>query len=181
MYILDNYSITELILQLELTLQIEARDYQERDVDVIFQNVLKRIAKQYRLNLEDRPITDAAWYAGDSRADAVLLMDNLTHQHAMLCGYLQIVRYTQKIDIRASAINYAGFTPHSLDNFWSSMITRMLIANTREAVKTVEKRFGTIGMCLEKRLLLLLFITYRLGLFELTASIAEIFYLGGRV
>lgn len=181
MYVLDNYNITDIILQLELTLQVDGRDYQERDVETIYQNVLRRISKQYRLDLSNSPITDASWYAGDTRSDAVLLMDNLTHQHGMLCGYLQIVRYIQKIDIKMSTINYAGFTPQSMDNFFLACMSRMSVPNTKEAITAIEKRFGTLGMCPEKRLLLLLMITYRLGLYELVAAIAEIFYLGGKV
>lgn len=181
MFVLDNYNIADIILQLELTLQIDGRDYQERDVETIYQNVLRRIAKQYRLDLTGNPITDASWYAGDTRGDAVLFMDNVTHQHSMLCGYLQIVRYIQKIDIKASSINFAGFTPASMDNLFLACMSRMTIPNTKEAMSALEKRFGTLGMCPEKRLLLLFMITYRLGIYELVAAIAEIFYLGGRV
>lgn len=181
MYILDDYNIAKIIFDLEVTLQLDGRDYQEKDVGTIYENVLRRISKQYGLNLKDAPVTDASWYAGERRTDAVLFMDNLTHQHGRLCGYLQIVRYIQKIDIKASNINFAGFTPNSMDNLWIACMSRMLIPNTKEAMMSLEKRFSTLGMCLEKRLLLILMITHRLGLYEIVAAIAEIFYLGGRV
>ena len=72
MTISEMYDINRIILDIEVALQIDGKDYGEKDVDVVMENIRNRIIRQYQIDLHDRKISDESLYIGKSRSSAVI-------------------------------------------------------------------------------------------------------------
>lgn len=181
MVISDMYDINRIVLDIEVALQIDGKDYGDKDVDVILENVKNRIIRTYQLDLRGRKISDDSLYIGKSRSAAVLFVENIATLHSRLCGYLQIVRFRKQVSIKPSNINYMGFTKVSFASFFMSAMGASTIPNTESAIRAIKNKFGSINSCIEKKLMLILFVAYEFGLYELVAAISEIMYLGDKI
>lgn len=181
MTISEMYDINRIILDIEVALQIDGKDYGEKDVDVVMENIRNRIIRQYQIDLHDRKISDESLYIGKSRSSAVLFTENISALHAKLCGYLQIVRYNKIISIKVVNINYMGFTQKALMSFFMAAMGSSTMPNIDQAMQAIKRKFGSVNSCLEKKLILIMIVAYEFGLYELVASIAEIFYLGDKL
>lgn len=181
MVISELYDINRIILDIEVALQIDGKDYSEKDVDVILENIRNRIIRQYQIDLHDRKISDDSLYIGKSRSSAVLFIENIAALHAKLCGYLQIVRYNKIVTIKAVNINYMGFTQKTFMSFFMAAMGASTMPNIDSAVNAIKRKFGSVNSCIEKKLILIMIVAYEFGLYELVASIAEILYLGDKL
>lgn len=181
MIISDFYDINKIILDIEVALQIDGKDYGEKDVDVILDNIRNRIIRQYQLDLFGKKVNDDALYVGNSRSAAVLFIENIAVLHSRLCGYLQIVRFNKQVTINPLNINYMGFTPRSFMSFLIGASAANTMPNIDISVKAIKNKFSTINSCTEKKLILIMIVAYEFGLYELVASVAEILYLGGKI
>lgn len=181
MNISDMYDINRIVLDIEVALQIDGKDYGEKDVDVIIENVMNRIIRQYQIDLHGRKITDDALYIGKSRSSAVLFVENIANLHARLCGYLQVARFQTRVTIRPLNINYMGFAQASLMSFFMAAMTSRTLPDCNAAMQAIKRKFGSVNNCIEKKFVLILLICYEFGFDEMVSSISEIFYLGGRV
>lgn len=181
MQIQDMYDINRIVLDIEVALQIDGKDYGEKDVSVILDNICTRIIRQYQLDLRGKKISDDSLYAGRSRSQAVLFVENIAALHSRLCGYLQIVRFKRQVTIKPITINYMGFTQESFLSFLIGAICEDTMPNIETAIRAIKDRFSSINNCIEKKLILIMIVSYEFGLYELTGAIAEILYLGGKV
>lgn len=181
MVISDLYDIGRIVLDIEVALQIDGKDYSEKDVDVILENIRNRIIRQYQIDLHGRKVNDDSLYIGKSRSQAVLFIENIAALHAKLCGYLQIVRYNKIVTIKPVNINYMGFTQKTFQSFFMAAMGASTMPNIKDAVNAIKRKFGSVNSCIEKKLILILIVAYEFGLYELVASIAEILYLGDKL
>lgn len=181
MTISELYDINRIILDTEVALQIDGKDYSEKDVDVVMENIRNRIIRQYQIDLHNRTISDDSLYIGKSRASAVLFIENIATLHAKLCGYLQIVRYNKNVTIKAVNINYMGFTQKTFMSFFMAAMGANTMPNIDTAINAIKRKFGSVNSCMEKKLILLMIVCYEFGLYEMVASIAEIMYLGDKL
>lgn len=181
MTISDSYGVSNIVLDIEVALQIDGKDYGEKDVDVILENIMNRIIRTYQIDLHGRKITDADLYIDKSRSSCVLFVENVSALHAKLCGYLHIVRYQAQASIRPININYMGFSSNSLMSFFMAAMTERTQPDCRDAINAIKRKFGSVNSCIEKKLILIMIVCYQFGFTELVAAIAEIFYLGGKV
>ena len=101
--------------------------------------------------------------------------------HARLCGYLQIVRFNKQVMIKPINMNYMGFSSTSFRSFLMAALDEDGMQNIQQAVNAIANRFGSINSCIEKKLIMLMLISYKMGLYEVVSSIAEIFYLGMKI
>lgn len=181
MQIQDMYDINRIILDVEVALQIDGKDYGEKDVDTIIENVRNRIIRQYQLDLHGIKINDDSLYIGKSRSSAVLFVDNVAALHARLCGYLQIVRYTKQATIKPINVNYMGFTPQSFKSFFMAAQSAYTMPNIETAIRAIKGKFGSVNSCIEKKFILIMLVAYEFGFYELVASLAEILYIGMQI
>lgn len=178
MTITEQYDINKILVDIEVALCIDGKDYAEKDVDTIFESIYNRIIRQYQLDLRNRKITDADLYVGKARPQAVLFVENISALHGRLCGYLQIARYHKQVTIKPSNINYMGFSDTSFKSFLIAAQAAYTQSSIDSAVRAIKGKFGTINSCTEKKLILIMLVSHALGFGELVASIAEIMYLG---
>lgn len=178
MTITDMYDINRILLDVEVALQIDGKDYAEKDVDTILDSILNRIIRQYQIDLHGIKITDESLYIGKSRSSAVLFVENIANLHAKLCGYLQIVRFTGQVSIKPRNINFMGFTEKGFKSFFIAAMLSHTQPNITDAMKAVKGRFGSINSCIEKKLILIMIVAYEFGFNELVATVGEIMYLG---
>ena len=185
MTICENYNLSDIMLKLETVLQIDGRDYGEKDVSVIMDNIYKRILRQYQLDLTDKKLTDEELYIGTSRENAILLLDNITQLHSVLAGYTQLIRYknsthkkNKNIEVRGRNISYFGASQKGFSAFIHACMFEDLIDGTGQAFEFMISKFGTISKCMEKRLLLVMIVARKLGLYEIVSCISEIFMIG---
>ena len=174
MTISELYDVNSILIDIEAALQIDGKDYGERDVDKIMDNIYTRIIRQRGIDLKGRKITDDTLYVGKSRGPAVLFVENITQLHAMLCGYLQVVRYIMHVTIRPININYMGFTKSSFMSFLANASNHSHLKDISGAMRAIKGKFSSVNNCLEKKLILILIVAYELGFSELMASVAEV-------
>lgn len=181
MTISDMYDINRIVTNVELALLIDGKDYGEKDTETILHNVRNRIIRQHQIDLTGVKISDDSLYIGKTRSQAVLFVENIAQLHSMLCGYLQIVRFSKQVQINPININYMGFTPKSFLSFLIAAMNSNTMPNIDTAMKAIKNKFSSINNCIEKRLILIMIIAYEFGFYELVSAIAEILYLGGKI
>lgn len=181
MVISDLYDIMKIILDTETALQIDGADYAEKDFDIIMNNVYSRITRQYQIDLHETKLTDNSLYSGPTRASATLLLENITALHSKLSGYAQIILYSNDILIRPANFNYMGYSKDSFDTAFAVIMRKSRIETCTNTMSAFEHKIGSINNCTEKRLIVIMLVCYRLGLYELVAIIANIFYLGDKL
>lgn len=181
MNISEMYDVNTIILNIEVALQIDGKDYGEKDVDVIMENIMGRIIRQYQIDLHNRKITDESLYVGKSRSAAVMFVENIAALHSRLCGYLQIVRYQTHATVKPANINYMGFTQVSFMAFFMAAMSARTLPDCEAAINAIKLKFGSINSCIEKKFILILLVCYQFGFDEMVAAIAETMYLGGKV
>lgn len=181
MTISEMYDINRIVIDIEVALQIDGKDYGEKDVDVILENIMNRIIRQYQIDLHGRKITDDDLYIGKSRSSAVLFVENVSTLHGRLCGYLHIARYQTHVIVRPININYMGFAQGSFMSFFMAAMTARTLPDCDAAIQAIKRKFGSVNNCIEKKLILIMLVSYYFGFNEMVAAIAEIMYLGGKV
>lgn len=181
MKIEELYDINTIVRDTEIALQIDGKDYAERSIEVIMEGIYTRMIRQYQLDFHDTLATDVSLQMGKSRSAIVMFLENMAVLHAKLCGYLQIVRYTKLVLIRPSNFNYMGFERQSFMSIMALSLNASTVASTDVAINAFGRKFGAINTCLEKKLVLIMIVCYRLGLFEMVSAIAEIFYIGDKL
>lgn len=181
MNISEMYDINRILLDIEMALCIDGKDYGEKDILTIFKNVRTRIIRQYQLDLTDKKIDDSSLYIGKTRSAAVLFIENISVLHSRLCGFLHIVRFHKQISISPANINYMGFTPNSFNSLLIAATESRMMPNLEVSMKAIANKFATVNTCIEKKLILIMLLSYEFGLYEMVAAIAEVLYLGGKV
>ena len=112
------------------------------------------------------------------------MIDNMTQIHAKYAGYVQLLRFkgapnigSTALEVKGLNINYYGTDRATfVKGMYGAMFERY-INTTNVPYQWFEAKFGTISNCLEKRLILIMLVARKLGLFELVSVIAEIFRL----
>ena len=177
MTISDNYSIDAIITEL----QIDGQDYAEKDIEKTIAIIKKRIARQYQVDLTNTKIDDPSLFVDKFRNASTLFVESVTRIHGLLCGYLQIARFTTYILVRPSNVNYLGFNDDSLLNFLALCMRKDTIPSVAESIESVKLKLASVNNCREKRLFTILVVSYELGFYEVMSAVAEILYLGGMV
>ena len=179
MQISDMYDITRIVRDIETALCIDGVDYGEKDIDTIVENVTNRIIVQHQIDLHGRTLTDDVLYVGRARSSTVLFVENLAFMHARLCGYsAAIVRYNRRVTIRPVNINYMGFTTETLKSFFMAAQMEATMPSINTAISAIGRKFGSVNSCIEKQIILIMIVAYRIGAYELVAGLAEIMYMG---
>lgn len=181
MNISEMYDINRIVLDIEVALQIDGKDYGEKDITVIMENIRNRIIRQYQIDLHGRKVSDDDLYIGKSRSAAVLFVENVATLHARLCGYLQIVRYQAHATIKPGNINYMGFTQASFMSFFMAAMNMRTLPDCATAINAIKLKFGSINSCIEKKFMLILLVCYEFGFNEMVAAIAEVMFIGGKI
>lgn len=181
MTISELYDINRIVRDIEVALQIDGKDYGEKNVDLILESIRNRIISTYHIDLHDRKINDDDLYIGKQRSSAVLFVENIQLLHSKLSGYLQIVRYSRQVTIKPININFMGFSQESFTSFFIAAMGAFTIPSCASALQAIKGKFGSINACIEKELILILIVAYEFGFYELVSSIAEIMYIGIKV
>lgn len=165
------------VTELEVALCIDGEDYASRDIDMAMSRIKQRLQRQYAIDLSGT-LTDT--YAGTIIGDEVKsFLDNMQYVYNRVCGCCHYFRYIGEVPVNLSKINYLGITKESMLG-----ILKLLQCEGRQdslvgAMEQVKSKIGTISMSVEKKLYMILYVVYKMELFELAAAIAEILYLGG--
>lgn len=180
MEISDLYDIKKIIIDLEVALCIDGKDYSERNIDKIISDVKKRLIKQYQLDLTKNKITDEELYIGNTKASAQLFLENIASFHSKLAGYLSVTIYNRSITIKPINVNFLGFDEEKFLSPLRRLQDRKYIPTALIDLESIKNKLGSIPNCDEKRLFLLMIIAHELGFDELMSVIAQILYLGGK-
>lgn len=170
-----------IINELEAALQIDGKDYEEGRFDIIMKNVLTRINRMYQIDLTLDKVNAVSFESGIYKAAAALFIDNVASIHSRLSAFCQIERYKTQSYVSLSSINYMSYTKDSMRKVLK-MLQRektQMGTSAQESIELIKDRLATVRTCREKRLFMLLVVSYELGFPEVVASIAEILYLGG--
>lgn len=181
MTISEMYDIDRILTDMEVAMQIDGKDYGEKDMDVVIRNVKTRIARQYHVDLSTCKVDDPALYVDKFRNASVLFVENITRIHAMMCGYLQCARYNTSCIVRPSNVNYLGYNDESLMTFLSLCQRKKTLPSVKESIEGLKQKLASVNATREKRLFLLLVVSYEIGFYEVAASAAEILYTGGKI
>lgn len=177
MNITDCYDIDGILRELETALQIDMSDYEEQDVDKVITTIKKRIGRQYQLDLTTEPIDSTVHEIGIYKNAASLFVDIVANLHAKLCGYCHILRYTVKSKISLHSINFLGYDPDLVRAMLRALREKKTQPRAKEAIDTIKTKMGSISICREKRLIMIMILSYELGFNELAAACAEVLFI----
>ena len=173
-FVHDFYGV---ISELEVALCIDGEDYATRDIDSAMVKIKQRLQRQYSIDLSGS-IEDT--YAGTIIGDEVKnFLDNMQFMYNRVCGCSHYFRYIGEVPINLSKINYLGITKDSMLGVLKLLQCEGRHDTLNSAMEQIKSKIGTIPMSIEKKLYMILYVSFKLELFELTAVIAEILYLGG--
>lgn len=175
------YNVDEILRNLEANLLIDAKDYEEKDMSAVLSNVRKRIERNYQIVLGNSKMTDDEITTSPYRNEIVNFIMNLKVIHSNLSGYCHMIRYISSVSINLSNINYLGYTKDNLDAALIALQRDTTQVKATDALQSIKSKISTIVNSHEKRFLVCMIVADNLGLGEIVASIAEIFYLGGKI
>lgn len=171
--------LDSLLTEMEVAIKLSGKDYTENSYDAILRNVKQRINKEYQIDLTLGKVNDISFETGIYKAAVSLFIDNMAMIHSKFCAYCQICRYTVHNDISLSSINYMSYTEDSMLLTLKMLQKEKTRVRADESIEAMKTKIMTIKTSNEKRLFMLLLLSYDIGLYEITACIAEILYLGG--
>lgn len=165
------------INELEIALCIDGEDYGSRDIDIVLNRIRTRIQRQYGIELSGR-ISDStsSYVLGDEMRNFI---DNMQFIYNKVCALSAYSRYCGEIPISLERVNYIGVSKTSLTSLLKLLQCEGRTKYVEASMDTVKGRITSLPMCSEKKLFLCLVVCYYIGLYELTAVLAEILYLGG--
>ncbi|MCI9050729.1 MAG: hypothetical protein HFI05_02205 [Lachnospiraceae bacterium] len=172
------YSIDAIIRELEIAFQIDGSDFEERDMNIVIQNVKTRIGRQYQIDLTSTKINAIELELGVYRNAIALFIDNIARLHAKICGLCQVERFLTSSQVSLSDVNYLGYTEDSLKTLLVALQRKVTLPLATDAINSIKDKLGSISNCREKRLCLLIIIADAIGFPEVVAAIAEILYIG---
>lgn len=165
------------VSELEVALCIDGEDYATRDINNALSKIKLRLQRQYSIDFSGS-MADA--YSGVIIGDEVKnFLDNMQYLYNKVCGCSSYFRYIGKIPVSLSKVNYLGITKTDMMGFLSLLQTEGKHRSLKSPVDQIALKIGTIPMSIEKKLFMILTVSYVLELHELCSAIAEILYLGG--
>lgn len=165
------------INEMEVALCIDGEDYATRDVDMAINRIKQRLQRQYSIDISG---TMSAMYSGTLIGDEVKnFLDNMQFMYNRVCGCSHYFRYIGQVPINLSKINYLGITKESMLSVLKLLQCEGRHESLSSAMDQIKSKIGTIPMSIEKKLYMILYVSHTMELFELSAVIAEILYLGG--
>lgn len=173
--------LDNLLTELEVALKLSGKDYTESSYEAIVKNVKQRINREYQIDLNLGKINDISFETGIYKAAVALFIDNMASIHGKLCAYCHVCRFTMHNDISLSSINYMSYTEDSMEYTLRMLQRDKTKVKAEESIELMKNKIMTIKASNEKRLFMLLILTYDFGLYEISACIAEILFLGGYI
>lgn len=173
----DDYVLSKIVKELESVLQIEGRTYEDPNINQAINDVKTRLDRMYHVDFTNHKIGDPELAGVTAIKDVAIFLEAVAGVHSKLCAYSQICRFTCKIDIDLRNVNYLGITEESLLPNLKMMEREKYLPSISSAITGIKERLVTTSYCMEKRLLLIMITAYELGLYEITATIAEILQL----
>lgn len=170
------YNLYEVIKELEIAFQIDESDFEERDADTMVKNVKKRINRQYAIDISEYKVNSDEVVLSSFRESLALFVENIARIHSKFCGCCQIERYHASTDLSLSRINYLGFVESSLIDTLEALQRETFFGEVEGRIECIKEKLGTISNCWEKRLFVLMVISWELGFNEMVACIAEILF-----
>lgn len=168
-----------IIAEAEVSLCIDGNDYASRDIDQAIDSIKNKIERQFGIDFN---YSLNEMVNGSSIMDeASTFVDSVYYIYCRLCACSQYFRYIGEIPVKPKAINYAGYTKNSFLGLMRLLTIDGKYESVEQSVEQLKYRLGTIPMCVERKLLMILVICYGLNLYEMVACIAELLYIGGTV
>lgn len=167
------------IKELEVILCIDGVDYATRDIDIAISNIKDRISKQYYIDFNNTNNVDNIYNNTVVNNEVNVFVDNIFFMYNKICGSSHYFLYSGKIPVNLSKVNYMGITKDSMLGVLKLLQVEGNYEIVVEAMEQIKYKIGTVPMCNEKRLFMLLYVSYILKLYELTSVIAQILYIGG--
>lgn len=165
------------VSELEVALCIDGEDYATRDIDMAMSRIKQRLQRQYSIDLSG---SMNETYSGAIIGEEVKnFIDNMQYMYNRICGCSHYFRYIGQVPINLSKINYLGITKESMLSVLKLLQCEGRQDSLSNSMEQIKSKIGTIPMSSEKKLYMILYVSYTLELFELSATIAEILYLGG--
>lgn len=171
-FVHDYYGILN---ELEGAFCIDGQDYANRSIDVAFSNIFKRLQRQYHIDLT---VPRDLLYSTESvGAEVKPFLDNMYYLYCKLAGLAHFIKYSGQNPFSLSKINYLGVTPTSFKAFLKFLQLDGKNTGLDDSIERIKVGLGTVSMCNEKKLVMILCLAYELQLYELVAVIAEILYM----
>lgn len=163
--------------ELEVALCIDGEDYASRDIDAAMKRIKLRLQKQYAIDLSGS--IEDLYSASVIGSEVKDFLDNLQFMYNRIAGCCQYFRFIGEIPVNLSKINYMGITKDSMLSVLKLLQCEGRHESLKNPMEQIKAKIGTIPMSEEKKLFMCLYVSYSLELYELTAALAEIIYLGG--
>jgi len=172
------YDLERILREAEMAFQIDGKDYAEEDIDVVIQNVKRRISKQARVDLSQYKMCDPELSQGMYQSEVVMFTNSIALIHSKLCGIAQIQRFLTKSPISLDSVNYLGYTTETMKQVLIELQRKVTMVGIEDTINAIKEKLPVITNCSEKRLFMIMVIADAIGFPEVVAATAEILYQG---
>lgn len=168
------FSITNEVKTLQGLLHIQENDY-GLDGESAIRQILQRLGGAYTIDLLNTKLTDPqnSMVLGVSQ-----LIENIGAVYARVTAYTALQRYYNQSTVQIRNIGHLGFAEHSTAQFLAACNSARYAEQLDSPIRAITLKYDTLSISLERQLTLILLLMYRLGLYEFTGAIADLFLLG---
>lgn len=173
------YRLEQIVTEIEASYRIDGMFYEEEEYNRILSGVKRNIQREYQIDLSVGKLDNKEYDISPSGSAVRIFLENIASLHSRLCGSIQIMRYHTKTEVSLLNIKYLTITEDCMENILLCLQRKRTILSVDEAVNTLKQKVVNVNTTIEKRLFIIMLISYDLGIYEMVSAIAEVLFLGG--
>lgn len=175
----DRISFNKVLVSLESTLKLEVMG--DNTTQQTIDNAVANLENTYHCTFD----RDVWLLMGESQLSSVSLsqlVNNLQQALAELSLYIELKLYHKNLAISLADVNYLGYAKEQLNSALKYLQdVKLAQPNRQEYIKPYYTTLNNIPMCMVKRLVIVMLMLDRIGVYEGVAIVAQLLYLGGLV
>ena len=155
-------------------LHIQTSDY-GLDGETAIAQIQQRLGAAYAIDLTKSKLTDESVKFSKGIPE---LIKNIAQVYSHVTAYTQLQRYYNQCSIQPKNVGYLGFAAGSTAQLLAACNNADFIEVLDSPLKAVTAKYDTLSISIERKLTLILLLMYRLGIYEFTGAIADLFLVG---
>ena len=168
------FDLTRIVTTLEGLLKIQLSDY-GLEGEAAIKLITERLGASYYIDFTKNDLSSEK---AKLTVGVPELINNLAAIYSQLSAVVVSSVYNGKAIVDLGNVAYLGFRKESAASLSAAMSTKIMADSLDDAFKAVMSKYEVLDISLERKLVLLMVLLYRLGLPEFTAPFGMLFTSG---
>ena len=168
--------LSSVVTQMETLLHIDNSDY-DLALESAVRKIFNRLNHAFAIDFNNVKITDPALTLKGTTQVANWI-SNLYVIYADLAAFGALERYHNRCTVRPKTVGYLGFTRESLLDTLSALVREEYEATLDTHIQSMGEQLAFAAISIERKLLFIMIICYYIGMYEMSAVIADLFIAG---